>query len=256
MLLTLDKNLSHGLKFDVNYTYSHSIDNASFIANSSPGGAGGVGYGFICDVLHPRSCRGNSDFDETHVLNANFTYSLPIGRGKTFESSAPRWLDEAIGGWAVSGIPSWHSGVAYTAFANAYLAGFANDAPPIFNGKRSLIHAHVHKNSDGSVNIYDNPTAAAGTFSGPLGLEVGSRNNLRGPGAWGMDAGLAKTFPVVTDRVDMKFRADAFNVFNHPTFAAPTQTNDDYTSTTGTFGQVTSQTGTYRVLQLSLRLEF
>ena len=71
-----------------------------------------------------------------------------------------------------------------------------------------------------------------------------------------MDAGLAKTFPVVTDRADMKFRADAFNVFNHPTFAAPTQVNDDYTSTTGTFGQVTSQTGTYRVLQLALRLEF
>ena len=100
MLVTLDKNLSHGLKFDVNYTWSHSIDNASFIANSSPGGAGGVGYGYICDVMHPRSCRGNSDFDETHVLNATFTYALPIGRGKTFSRRILRsgWMRQSADG--------------------------------------------------------------------------------------------------------------------------------------------------------------
>ena len=58
-----------------------------------------------------------------------------------------------------------------------------------------LFKANRHKNTDGSVNlIYDDPTAPRPTFSGPVGLKIGSRNNLRGPGASAMDAGLAKTF--------------------------------------------------------------
>jgi hypothetical protein len=68
--------------------------------------------------------------------------------------------------------------------------------------------------------------------------------------------GVAKTFPLVTDRVNMKFRADAFNVFNHPTFGPPNQLNSDITNTTGTFGQINATTGAPRVLQLALRVEF
>ena len=189
LLTTLSKNLSHGLRFDFNYTWSHSIDNTSLIANTV---ASGNGIGFICDAARPRECRGNSDFDETHVVNGDFTYDLPVGRGRTFAATAPRWLDEAIGGWAVSGIPSWHSGLAFTAFSNAFVAGFANNAPAIFNGNRGAVQAHVHKNSDGTVNLFTSSSAADATYSGPVGFTIGSRNNLRGPSAWGMDAGLAK----------------------------------------------------------------
>ncbi len=62
LLVTLQKNLTHGLQFDFNYTWSHSIDNVSLIANQIAFG----GYGFICDAVHPRECRGNSDFDITN----------------------------------------------------------------------------------------------------------------------------------------------------------------------------------------------
>jgi hypothetical protein len=253
LLTTLSKNLNHGLRFDFNYTWSHSIDNTSLIANSVPSG---TGIGFICEVQSPRACRGNSDFDETTVVNADFTYELPVGKGKQFAATAPRWLDEAIGGWSVSGLPLWHSGVAFTAFSNAFVAGFANDAPATFNGNRSAIAAHVHKNPDGTVNIFTNPTAADAAFTGPIGFQIGSRNNLRGPSAWGMDAGLAKTFPLVSDRVNMKFRADAFNVFNHPTFGAPSSGNSDITQSSAPFGQINGTTGAPRVLQLALRVEF
>ena len=63
LLTTLHKNAGHGLQFDINYTWSHSIDNVSVIANSVASG----GYGFICDALRPRECRANSDFDVTQL---------------------------------------------------------------------------------------------------------------------------------------------------------------------------------------------
>lgn len=251
MLLTVDKNLSHGLRFDYNFTWAHSIDNTSLIANAI---ASSSGIGFICDATRPRECRGNSDFDETYVMNGNFTYNLPFGHGRMFAATTPKWVDEVIGGWDVSGIPSMHSGVAFTATSNAYIAGYANNAPAIFSGNRAAVKPHVHKNSDGTVNLYDSSTAADAAFSGPVGLNIGSRNNLRGASAWGMDAGVAKNFPLVTDRVNMKFRADAFNVFNHPTFGLPA---NDITEASGVpFGQISATTGAPRVVQLALRVEF
>lgn len=253
LLVTVNKNLSHGLRFDFNYTYAHSIDNTSLIANVI---ASSSGVGFICDVVHPRECRGTSDFDEKHVINANFVYDLPVGRGRTFGDTAPRWLDEAIGGWAVSGIPQWNSGLAFTAFSNAYVAGFANDAPGIFDGDRAAIAPHLHKLADGSVNLFNNSAKADAAYSGPVGFTIGSRNNLRGPSAFTFDAGLAKTFALVADRVNMKFRADAFNVLNHPIFELPAGT--DITEESGVpFGQINEQVpGNPRVVQLGVRIEF
>ena len=71
----------------------------------------------------------------------------------------------------------------------------------------------------------------------------------------GYDAGLAKTFALVEDRANLKFRADAFNVFNHPTFALPVG-NDISHPERSPFGQINATTGTPRVVQLALRVEF
>jgi hypothetical protein len=248
LLATLSKNLSHGLQFDFNYTWSHSIDNTSLVANSI---AASAGLGFICEVQSPRVCRGNSDFDTTTVISSDFVYDLPFGRGRTFANGSPRWLDEAIGGWSLSGIPTWHSGVAFSTVSNAFVAGFAEDAPAIFNGDRAGVQAHVHKTSTGQVNLFSNPATAQSDFTGPVGFTIGSRNSLRGPSAFTMDLGLGKTFPIYKESVKLRFRADAFNVLNHPTFATP---NNDITS--GSFGQITSTTTVARVGQFALRLEF
>jgi hypothetical protein len=102
LLTTIHKNLSHGLQFDINYTWSHSMDNVSLIAHSYAYN----GYGFLCDVLRPRICRGNSDFDITSYVNGNFVYQLPFGKGRDFAANVPWWLNEAIGGWEVGGLPT------------------------------------------------------------------------------------------------------------------------------------------------------
>jgi hypothetical protein len=267
LLTTLQKNFSHGLQFDVNYTWAHSIDNVSLIANQGASG----GYGFICDVQRPRTCRGNSDFDVTHYVTGDFTYNLPFGRGGTFAGNAPIWLNEVIGGWALSGISKWHTGIAFGTNSNAFVAGYANNAPAIFNGDRVAVQAHVHKTSSGQVNLFSDPARAQAAFTGPVGFTIGSRNNLRGPNYFDQDLGLAKTFPLVSDKVNLKFRADAFNALNHPNFALPSFSNpppETFDITGGTFGQLTSiDSGNadplissngngFRVMQFALRLEF
>jgi Carboxypeptidase regulatory-like domain len=258
LLTTLHKNAGHGLQFDLNYTWSHSIDNVSLIANAVAYG----GYGFICDVLRPRECRSNSDFDVTNYLNGNFVYDLPFGRGQAFGGSAPRWLDEAIGGWTVSGLPSWHTGNAYFAAANAFVAGYANDAPAILVGQKSDVKTNLSGGNGQPLYVFPNASqVATADYTGPIGFNIGARNNLRGPGFFDLDLGLAKAFPVYSDRVALKFRADAFNAFNHPNFALPCT---DITNASCTFGKIPNTIGTTinndgpadRVLQLALRLEF
>ncbi|MGA2167821.1 MAG: TonB-dependent receptor [Terracidiphilus sp.] len=250
LLVTLHKNAGYGLQFDLNYTWSHSIDDTSLIANQIAFG----GYGFICDVVRPRECRGNSDFDVTNYLNGNFIYELPFGRGKSLAATAPLWANEIIGGWEVSGLPSWHTGNAYQANSNAFVAGYANDAPATLTGPIALLRAKVNGGKGARVNMYTDPNAALAAFHGPVGFQIGTRNPLRGPGWFNIDLGVGKTFPVYEDKVNLKFRADAFNSTNHPSFNTPC--SDITEASCYPFGNIGSTASGARVLQGALRLEF
>jgi hypothetical protein len=253
LLISLHKNLSRGLQFDVNYTWSHAIDNVSLVANSGAAG----GYGFVCDVLRPKLCRGNADFDINQVTTALFTYQLPFGHGRSFGASVPSWMNEIIGGWDVSGLVFDNTGQAFGTVSNAFVAGYANDAPAFFNGKRSDVKARVHINpNSGSPYLFNSDTAAT-DFSGPVGFAIGRRNDLRGPGYFDLDSGLAKSFAIVPSRnINLKFRADFFNVLNHPSFSTPSQPASNTDITNGLFGVISSTASTARVGQFALRLEF
>jgi hypothetical protein len=258
MLVSLHKNASKGLQFDVNYTFSHSIDNVSLIANSYAF----EGYGFVCDVLRPRLCRGNSDFDVTNYLNGNVLYQLPFGRGRQFASGIPWWADEAIGGWELSGLPSWHSGTPYMANSVAFLMSYSNEDPAILTGNLNDLKSHKTV-ENGQVYAFKDYQTAFDQFRGPTGFEMGSRNNLRGPKFFDLDLGLGKTFPVYKEKANLKFRADAFNALNHPNFQAPSfQNNMSLVAAPDEFGVIpgtvvpTGSDGAARVLQGSLRLEF
>jgi hypothetical protein len=249
LLATVHKNLSEGLQFDLNYTYSHSIDNVSLVANTPAVG----GYGFICDVVRPTLCVGNSDFDQTHIITGNVLYALPFGRGRRYGATMPALANYALGGWELSGIPSWHTGIAFSSSTSAFVAGYANNAPAILVGNYSDVKPHAHK-VDGAVNLFADQDKALGSFEGPIGFQIGSRNNLRGPNFVNFDLGVAKTFPLVGDTLKLKFRCDAFNAFNHASFSLPTVAHTDITGSG--FGQITTTDNAARVLQGALRLEF
>ncbi|HEY5380696.1 MAG TPA: carboxypeptidase-like regulatory domain-containing protein [Acidobacteriaceae bacterium] len=263
MLLTLDKNLSQGLRFNFNYTWSHAIDNTSLSSNNNSLFSNS---GFICDITRPRACRGNADFDVTQEVSSSFTYDLPFGHGRMFAANTPRLLDEAIGGWSLSGIPKYRTGLATTAYSAAYLASFDNNDPAIFTGNKSDLRVSINK-ENGVVYGFKGGQAGAdkvlAEFRGPIGLEYGNRNLLRGPGAFYFDAGLQKNFPIIENKLNMQFRADFFNILNHPVFAQP---NVNIVNDQSQFGQITSTQGNngsgnipldqQRIGQFSLRLEF
>jgi hypothetical protein len=276
LLATLDKNISQGLRFEFNYTWSHSIDNASVGANEN---SLFTNTGFICDILHPRACRASSDFDVRQEISSNFEYDLPFGRGRMFGANTSRWLDEGIGGWSVSGLPSYRTGIPVPVYSDAFLASFDNDDPAIFTGNKADLKSKV--NVDYSTKtVYDfagGATGAAkvlGEFRGPIGIEYGQRNLVRGPGAFYFDAGLGKKFPVLEgNKLNLLFRADAFNVFNHPNFAIPGGLTSsappngiNIVTNASNFGQITGTSASpsssaiplddFRILQVSLRLEF
>ncbi len=255
LLVTLDKNMSDGVRFEFNYTWSHSIDNTSVSANNN---SLFTASNFICDVLSPRACRGDSDFDVRQELNANFLWELPVGRGKMLMNNSPRWADAAFGGWSVSGLPSYRTGVPQSAISDAFLGSFNNLDPAIFTGSKADLKTVV--NTDHNSNtVYGFKGGAAGAakvlseFRGPIGIEYGQRNNIRGPGAFLLDAGLGKNFPVLLDKLNLNFRADAFNLLNHPNFGTGSL---NIVANASQFGQIGSTSNSARVAQFSLRLEF
>jgi hypothetical protein len=266
LLVTLQKNLSHGVQFDLNYTFAHSIDNISFFANSQ-GDTGIGGGGLICDDIRPAECRASSDFDVRQYITGDATYLLPFGRGKMFLNGGSRLMDEIVGGWLVSGIVDRHTGFPWQTAANAFVASYSNDATAILTGNPALAKTHLTKLPGGGVSDFSNASVAAAQYTGPVGFTIGPRNSERGPGYFNLDSALTKTFPIVAESVNLKFSANAFNALNHPNFGNPAENvfngydQEDYEQGPH-FGQISfmspSQNGNSgaRVLQLALRLEF
>ena len=266
LLVTLSKNLSHGLQYDFNYTWGHSLDNVSFFANSE-GDTGIGGVGLVCDAVHPNECWADSDFDEKQIISGDAVYELPFGKNKMFLATSPYWLNEVVGGWSLSGITEFHTGQAWGTNSNAFVASYSNDAPGILVGTKSNVATHLDKLSGGGVNIFANQANAANSYVGPIGFQIGERNGLRGPRYFDADLGLGKTFPVYKEGVNLNFRADAFNAFNHPNFSLPAENAynglDQQDITSSQFGNISytvepagNENNGARVLQLSLRLEF
>jgi hypothetical protein len=256
LLTSLHKKFSHGLQFDVNYTYSHSIDNSSTIANNATGTSATGGYGgFLCDAILLRVCRGNSDFDVTHLISADGLFDLPFGRGRWIAGNASGWLNQIIGGWQVAFLNQWHSGFAFTTVSEAFPISFNANSPALFIGNRSDIRTSVHDDrAAGQIQLFANPTAALNAFTGPIGFESPTRNNLRGPRFSNTDLSVNKHFQL-GENYGLEFRAEAYNAFNQVNFALPTGSVADINSSSAPFGVITDDAGP-RVMQFSLRFDF
>jgi Carboxypeptidase regulatory-like domain len=254
LLVTLRKRLSHNLQFDFNYTFSHSIDNSSIVANNNGNFAAGA-YTVMCNPIDLNVCRGNSEFDATHQVSSNFVYDLPIGRGQSLGGNSARWLDEVIGGWQVSGIVTWRTGLALPVQSGVSTTSLAADNGALFTGSPAAVSTNLHTDTknNNQIQFFTDATKAAAAFSPVTGLQVGNRDTMRGPHFSNADLGVAKNFRLSKERYRLIFRADAFNAFNHPNFALP-NTNIN----TSTFGVITATVGQEqaRVLQMSLRFTF
>jgi hypothetical protein len=254
LLAILRKRLSRNLQFDVNYTFSHTLDNSSVIANNNGNFVGGS-TNVLCDALNLNVCRGNAEFDVTHQISSDFIYDLPFGRGQFIGRNSSRWLDEIIGGWQVSGIVTWRTGLAIPAIGGNSTLSLAADNGALFTGAQSAVASGIHTDTanNNQIQFFADPKAALKAFSFVSGLTVGSRDTLRGPSFTNTDLAVVKNFPLFGEKYKLQFRAEAFNAFNHPNFGLP-----DTGITSSTFGVITSLAGQEpaRVMQFALRFDF
>ncbi len=253
--VSIRRGMTHGLQWDFNYTYSKSIDIGSNAERINE-----VDAYFQADQIinswSPAQLRGVSDFDTTHQFNTNWVYQLPLGRGKRFAGSSSRWLNAVIGGWQWSGLARWTSGFpttieTFTSFpTNWFLPSTA-----ILNGPKPRTGAFIDQN--GNPDLFKDPIAAQGAFRYSLPGESGQRNELRGPGFFGIDSGLSKSWPF-TESQSLKFSWEVFNVTNAVRFdVAPLpQTTGQLDAASSVFGTFSSTLTKPRVMQFALRYSF
>jgi hypothetical protein len=273
--LQVKKQMTHGLLFNANYTWSHSIDNGSGWhsgATSANGAAAGDGY--TSDQTLPGLDRGNSIFDIRHRLVVNYVYQIPGPKQGI--------LGYIAGGWQYSGIWSFQSGAHWEPYnanpralvntvtqkscnndAVAFAAGLCVNEGGDYNLDR-----RTNDRPDSTITHFDGSSRSqwangwggdlvAATFSAPCpgcASNLG-RNLFRGPGQWTADMTLAKVFKI-TERFNLKFEAQGFNVFNRANFLLATTGGGAHNEITDpSFGQAAG-TLNARNLQFGLKLSF
>jgi hypothetical protein len=222
-VFTLRQRLGQTLTYDVNYTFSKSIDNASGLQTSTSFGAA-----FLLNQLRPEDNRSVSDFDARHIVNANFIFQLPFGKGRQFFNNLNTVADALLGGWQLTGIYRWNTGLPISSPFDA--AQWATN----WNAQSFGVRARPVKISVDrrNVNIFSDPAAAYQSFRNARAGETGERNIFREPAYWNLDLGLAKSFTMPwSENHQLQLRWEVFNVANTQHFAV---TAADITR--GTFG--------------------
>jgi outer membrane receptor protein involved in Fe transport len=269
--VSVKKQVSHGLLFNLNYTYSHTIDEGStWHSGATTANGAAAGEGYTTDLTMPGLDRGNSLFDIRQRLVFNYVWDLPGRDLKGF-------VGAVLGGWSYNGIWAFQSGAhwePYTASA-AKLRKISDSTSGCtaadvnsgncqnLGGDYNLDHGRNDRPSSTISSIvpsrsqWANGWTDTSVFSSPcLGCSSNlGRNTFVGPGSWYADMTLAKTFHF-TERVNLKFEAQGFNVFNRANFLLATQGGGAHNKITdGAFGQAAG-TLNARNLQLGLKLSF
>ena len=255
LAVSLKSNFSHGLLVSANYTWSHSIDDGS---NGSGDGDSVAPQNVSCFPIGAAPCgeRADSAFDAPNVFNANFIYELPFGAGKPY-GSENRFVRAISSYWQISSIFIARSGFPVNLTTN----GTGPDGNTN-NQRPNLVPGQPLYLAGGSINpnAFCTPGIADPLYPGgmcPAGFGDVPRNFLRGPGTWQSDWALSRRFPI-TERTQLQFRAEVFNIFNKAQFANP-----DGLISAADFGRVYLPlnttpigTGTPRQFQFLLKLQF
>ncbi|HEV2387533.1 MAG TPA: carboxypeptidase-like regulatory domain-containing protein [Candidatus Acidoferrales bacterium] len=255
MTVTLRKQMNKGLSFNVNYTWSHALDEGLPYQNSAS---------FFTNSYHPTLEYGSSLFDLRQTLSVIALWDLPLGRGHRFGGS--RWADPIVGGWYVSGIetvqPGFPVGVAegtqvYGDGATLGSSTFAIPTVPI-----GSLSPGVHSGVGGGtgLNLFADPKAAIKDFR-PVQLSAdgltGFANPITGLPLVNLDLSLGKKINL-KENAALSVSAEFFNFFNNVNFVTPSLS----LTSPGNFGAITQQlVPTDRIagsrwIELGLRLDF
>jgi hypothetical protein len=206
----LQKRLSHGLDFSVNYVWSHFLSDLDSSGWGSRGGWQNYQNAFV-----PSDNYSNSNFDVRNAFKGSAIYTLPFGRGQHFLNN--NWaLDTLLGGWRVSSTFVVQDGNPMSITTGNY-----NNSNNQSGGYTQFANQVGNWQKGGStysrLNEWFNTDAL--TIPAPYTYGNFRRNVITGPPLQVMNASLGKTFNLYPDRgIKLEIRADAFNVLNHPSF--------------------------------------
>jgi len=279
------KRLSHGLQIGGSYTWSHALDEQSGLGLFYNGN----------NPLDPHSSYSSADFDRTHVISINYLYQFPKA------GWAKGWADYVVNGWGISGVTILESGQPFTVYDfSGSVAGIffsaddfvTNPVLPLMPGiSPKQAQTQGTTGVDASKQYFNPadftiPLLSPGQMGvppcGPTVLQPGNgpattacdtvetgfgsngRNLFRAPFQNRFDFAVQKNFKI-TERFSLKYEADFFNLFNHPSFDAP-QNNVTlnpcfnpvpcYSPPAANIGFITDTLGSARFIQMSLHLNF
>jgi len=241
MQANLKRRLTRGLLFGAAYTWSKSLDYGSSNGTN------------IVNAFDNSYMFGPSDFDTRHVFVANYVWNIPFA---THASNL--FMRTVFGDWQTSGTVQMQSGrppsngISTGSFDQAGVGPGSGNQYYVMTAKPALPHQFA--GASGTAQYFDKSVfqkAAPGTFA-----PRGTRNAVYGPGFSSFSAAMQKAFHVIPNHENHQliFRAEAFNLPNHPNWDNPT-----VDPTSGSFGRVTAKGNTYasdRQFQFSLRYAF
>ncbi len=276
--VTVSHRFSGGLFFQAAYTWSKVIDNVSGsqstdeLNNTRNGQGGGK---ILNDQSNPAQNRAVGDFDRPHRFIVSYVWDIPAPKSGI-------WRSQAFQGWSISGIVTYQNGLPFSLNDSSSGGAFGTfgtldnfgtgllvcrptaeqitTLPTCTPGTPTTVQQITARNGSiqSNLNNFINPNfvsasaPVANGSSGATGYGNVPRNAFRGPFQQNWDFSVAKTFRFA-ERHQFQFRADFFNLFNHPVFNFPVSVD---VANAGTFGQINTTVLPARIIQFGLRYAF
>jgi hypothetical protein len=246
--MKVEKRFSEGGTVLAAYTFSKLIGDVESLSSWLDQGVGGGGG--IQDPNNLRAEKSLAGFDSRNRLTVAYTLDLPIGKGKRFLSGGAPIVQKFTSGWAVSGTSTFQNGFPLALSASPNVTG-------LNLGLRPNVISGCNKQTTGSAQSRLTNWFNTACFTVPAAFALGNESrtdpNLRGHGIANYNfSALKKT--ALTERFNLEFRAEIFNLFNRVQFAQPN--TGITTAANPTTGYVTTQLNQPRLVQLALRLVF
>lgn len=251
---SVEKRFSHGLQFNVSYTWAKNIDSIPIGLKGAEliVGSGNQNIQNVSNVYDLAADKSLSQLDSRHSFVFSYSYELPFGAGKTYGSALKGVAGKLAGGWQLNGILTTRTGLPQTAlltFNNSRSrASVVVDRPDLAPGKSNNPVL-------GGPNHYFDPSSFALPPPGFFGNA--GRNTITQPRVFSWDLSIFKRFSI-TERQNLEFRAELFNLLNHPNFAGAN--TSIFSSASGAInpaaGVITLTSTASRQLQLGLRFIF
>jgi hypothetical protein len=228
--VTVEKRFSHGFNLTANYTWSKSIDTSSFSSD--------LNAITIINPYNVNAYRGLSDFNVPQIFVLNYSWQLPSPRAGLAKT--------LLGGWSSTAIWTWQSGFPLDISSGG---DYSYSLPELANDQARLVSTPSYTSGSDGARVAQWFTTSS--FATPLPNTFGNvgRNTLVGPGTFNVDFAAHKDF-AIRDRFRLQYRAEFFDLFNHPLF-----NNPNTTVTQSTFGRITTARNP-RIAQMALKFIF